>query len=43
MSAGLCNHEQRIGSVEEQVGSASPSGTPGDPGDMTLWFENALV
>jgi hypothetical protein len=34
---------KRVGVVEEQIGTASPSGTPGDPGDMVAWFDNGLI
>lgn len=39
----LCAAEHDIDALEQEVSSISPSGTPGDPGDMTGWFENALI
>ena len=36
-------NSRRVAAVEVAVGSISPSGTPGDPGDMNLWFENGLT
>lgn len=39
----LGDHEQRLCCVEVAVEDYSPSGTPGDPGDLTLYFENGLT
>lgn len=42
MVGRLCAAESEIGQLEREVADISPSGTPGDPGDLTVYFENGL-